>query len=121
MKVTDLPSGQWLVWPLQIFMRSGTASAETELALLDTTARSRAAAKDTPAVAMNTENIKALRKNTLAPAKDKFAHFEILVEFGQGLNGQEGHVPLELTGVGCRLIQMQVVVVGWQECAHRVG
>ena len=66
--VTDLPSGQRLVWPLQIFTRSATPSAETELPLLETIARSRAAAKETPTVAMNKEIDKALGQNTLAPA-----------------------------------------------------
>ncbi len=45
-KVTDLPSGQRLVWPLQTFTSSGTVRAETELALFETSARSRAAAKE---------------------------------------------------------------------------
>ena len=47
MRVIDLPSGQWLVWPLETFTRSGRVMAETELALLETRARSRAAASET--------------------------------------------------------------------------
>ena len=50
MSVTDLPSGQFLVWPLQTFTKSGSASVVTTLALFDTTARSRAAAEAMAAV-----------------------------------------------------------------------
>lgn len=45
-------------------------------------------------MARNKERIAVLWKNTLAPA-EKLEPLEILVEFGQRLNGQEGHVPLE--------------------------
>jgi|SRR5581483_553751 len=96
MKVTDLPSGQRLVWPLQIFTRSARANVESAFDLLETMARSRPAASEAPAVARNNEMTRALRKNTLAPVKK--IPSVIFVEFGRGLNGQEGHVPLEQIG-----------------------
>ena len=55
MKVTDLPSGQRLVWPLQTFTKSGRVMADTELALLETNARSRAAASETLAMRNKTD------------------------------------------------------------------
>ena len=121
MKVTDLPSGQRLVWPLQIFTRSGTAAPKQSWLCWRRPRDRGLPPKTLLAVAINKENVNALRKNTLAPAKDKFAHFEILVEFGQGLNGQEGHVPLETLTRSRKQAVENWAPGGWQEAAYRVG
>jgi hypothetical protein len=47
-KMTGLPSGQRLVWALQTLTKSGRVMTSTVLALLEITARSRAAASDAP-------------------------------------------------------------------------
>src|SRR5258708_2923432 len=85
MKVTGLASGQRLVWPLQTLTRSGTVRAETALALLDTTARSRAAASDALA-ARNRTMVRIERWCTLSPANG-LGLGTILHESGQCLNG----------------------------------
>ena len=66
--VTGLPSGQRLVWALHTFTKSGTEMVASELALLETTARSRAAAIET-LTATNSEVIMNLRDNTLVPPR----------------------------------------------------
>jgi len=45
-KMTDLPSGQRLVWALQTFTRSARVIARPALDLLETKARSRADASE---------------------------------------------------------------------------
>src|SRR5580658_1187900 len=70
--VTDLPSGQRLVWPLQILTRSGNVMADTELDLLETGARSRAAAIET-LVARKRQTLRALRCSTRVLRKAELA------------------------------------------------
>src|SRR5271157_5988054 len=94
-KVTDLPSGQRLVWPLQTFTRSGKAMADTELDLLETSARSRAAASEM-LVARNRQTLKALRRNTGFLPQGETGLAAIFVETGHQLNVTKVMYPVGL-------------------------
>src|ERR1700730_8808960 len=83
MTVTDLPSGQRLVWPLQTFTRSGSVIAETALALLETSARSRAAASET-LTAKNRQKLRVRRKNTRFLRHAKWARGRFSSKMGGG-------------------------------------
>src|SRR5271169_2677491 len=86
MKVTDLPSGQRLVWPLQTFTKSGSVMADKELALLEINARSRAPASETPAM-RNKKTVKAFRWNKRSsPRKAEIGLAVIFMERGHRLN-----------------------------------
>jgi len=90
-KVTDLPSGQRLVWPLETFTRSERVMTETELALLETSARSRAVASET-LMARKDRRVE-LDGETHSLRQGGIGLRVIFAEIGRRLNGHEGHVP----------------------------
>src|SRR5271165_5766292 len=83
MKVTGLPSGQWLVCPLPSFTRSGRVIEDRELTLLETIARSRAAARVTLAM-RNRQTLRVRLWNTRSLRKAKMGLAVILCKLGIG-------------------------------------